>query len=366
MIQKLVWENVKHRPLRTLLSALLIAIPVTLVLTLVGMSRGMLSESQRRARGVGADVVIRPKGSSFMSSLSSAPIPESMLAFLRKQPHVTIATGIVIQSLTGFFSSAAGIDLDEFNRMSGGFRYMEGGPFQGPDDVLVDEYYAQEHNIHAGDRIQLMNREWRVAGIVEAGKLNRVFIDLRRLQELTGNTGKLSQIYVKLDDPQYANAVVESLKKQLVDYPIFSMEESASLLTVNNLPELRTFIYVMEVIAVIIGFAVVCLSMYMAVQQRTREIGILKALGASRWFIIHTILREAVLLAVVGTIIGIGMSFATKWLLESFVPSSFKTAIVPDWWPIAGAIALGGALLGSLYPRWRAAKQDPIEALAYD
>ena len=75
MIQKLVWENVKHRPLRTLLSALLIAVPVTLVLTLVGLSKGILEDISRRAKGVGADIVIRPKGSSFLQ-LGSAPIDE--------------------------------------------------------------------------------------------------------------------------------------------------------------------------------------------------------------------------------------------------------------------------------------------------
>jgi putative ABC transport system permease protein len=106
--------------------------------------------------------------------------------------------------------------------------------------------------------------------------------------------------------------------------------------------------------------------MYMAVLQRTREIGILKSLGASRLFILSLILREAILLAVAGTIIGIGLSFGAKFLLEVFVPSSFKTAIVPGWWPNALLISIAGAVLGSLYPGLRAANQDPIEALAYE
>ncbi|MBI1787346.1 MAG: ABC transporter permease [Acidobacteria bacterium] len=366
MIQKLVWENIKHRPLRTFLSALLIGVPVTLVLTLVGMGRGMIDESQRRARGVGADIVIRPKGSTILAGVTDAPIPEGMIGFVEKQPHVTLATGIVINSIGGFLSSAAGIDLPKFNRMSGGFRYLQGGPFQQPDDILVDEFYAQEKKIRAGDTVDLMNRKWRVCGVVEAGKLNRVFVDLRRLQDLKGNPGRLSQIYAKVDAPENIGAVIAGLKRQLPDYPIFSMEESASLLTVNSIPELRTFIRVMIVIGVLIGFAVVCLSMYMAVLQRTREIGILKSLGASRWFILSIILREAVLLAIAGTLIGIAFSYGAKALLEAFVPSSFKTAIVPDWWPNALLISVAGAVLGALYPGVRAANQDPIEALAYE
>lgn len=368
MIQKLVWENIKHRPLRTFLSALLIAIPVTLVLTLVGLSRGLISDSKRRAQGVGADILIRPKGSSYLTGLSGAPIPEGMLAFLRKQPHVTIATGIVIQPLSTPLASAAGIDLAAFEKMCGGLRYLQGGPFQSPDDILVDEVYAREQGVKAGDvmRGSIMNRDWTVRGIVEPGKLNRVFIDLKHMQDLTGNREKLSQIYVKVDDKQNVAEVVRSLKEQLVDYPIASMDDYTSLLRVDNYTAFNNFVTVMIAISVFIGFAVVCLSMYMAVLQRTREIGILKSLGASKWFVLSIILREAVLLSLVGTIIGIALSFGTTWALQAFVPASLPPEIVPDWWPRAALIALAGALLGALYPGWRAARQDPIEALAYE
>ena len=367
MIQKLVWENIRHRPLRTLLSALLIAIPVTLVLTLVGLSRGMIDDSRRRASGVGADILIRPKGSSVMTGLSDSPINEKLLDFLRRQPHVRIATGVVIRNLQGFLSSMAGIDLPEFTRMSaGGFEFLAGGPFESRDDLIVDDYYARERNLKVGSRVELLNKTWTVRGIVRSGVLNRLFADLHNLQELTGSTGKLSQIYVKVDDPKNVPAVMNALKAELVDYPIYSMEEFVSLLRVDSITELRIFIRVMIGISVVIGFAVVCLSMYMAVLQRTREIGILKSLGASKLFVLAIIVREAVLMALAGTVIGIGLSFLARWSLNTFVPSSFRTDVTPDWWPYAALIALSGAILGSLYPGWRAASQDPIEALAYE
>lgn len=366
MIHKLVWENVRHRPVRTFLSALLIAIPVTLVLTLVGLSEGMLSEARRRANGVGADIVIRPKGSSFASSLSSAPIPAALVDFVRKQPHVRLATGTVIHSISAPLTSAAGIQLEEFSAMSGGFRFVAGGPFRNPREIVIDENYARERNATVGATLNLMNLDWRVAGIVEPGKLNRVFIDLEELQELTGNRGKVTQIYVKVDAPENVGAVIESLKSQLEDYPIYAMSDFISLFSVDSYPALKSFINVMIGIAVVIGFAVVCLSMYMAVLQRTREIGILKSLGASKGFILTLILREALLLSLVGAVIGVGLSFGTKWALETFVPASLSPAIVPGWWPRAALIAMTGATLGALYPGWRAASQDPIEALAYE
>jgi len=77
-------------------------------------------------------------------------------------------------------------------------------------------------------------------------------------------------------------------------------------------------------------------------------------------------LREAVLLAIVGTILGIGMSYGAKWLLQTFVPASFPPAVDPAWWPTAAAIAVVGSVLGALYPGLRAARMDPIEALSYE
>ena len=367
MIQKLVWANVTHRPLRTFLTALLVAIPVTLVLTLTGLSKGMIEDYNGRTRGVGADIIIRPKGSTLIG-LGSAPIPEAIVTFVSGRPHVAMATGIVAQTLGTPASSAAGIDLDAFNRMSGGFDYISGGPFQGADDVIVDQYYADEKKIHTGDLIELAfaAQKWRVSGVVKPGKLNRVFVDLRKLQDLTGNSGKVNLVYVKVDEARNIGVVIDDLKSKLESYPIYSMDEFTSLISYDSLPMLSRFTNVVVGISIFIGFAVVCLSMYMAVLQRTREIGILKSLGASKWYVVSTILREAVMLAIVGTILGIGMSFATKWALKTLAPASLPPAIDPTWWPTALAISLVGAVLGALYPGLRAASMDPIEALSYE
>jgi putative ABC transport system permease protein len=364
VIVKLVFESLRHRPVRTLLSALLIGVPVTLILTLVGLSRGMLEDSARRAKGVGADIVIRPPGTSLLT-LSSAPMSEKLVDVLRQEPHVEIATGTMIHPVSGV-TTVTGVDLEQFTRMSGGFRYLEGGPFETPDDILLGEYWARQENVHAGGKITLLNREWRVAGVVEEGKLARIILPIGVLQDLTANTGKISQIYLKLDDERNIPQVIPALKEKLPNYPIYSMEELTSLISVNNVPALRSFINVMIVIAMVIGFAVVCLSMYMAVLQRTREIGILKSMGASKGYILQIVMAEAAFLGLTGTAIGIVLSFGAQYLINNLVPAALQQATVPDWWPIALMIALIAALAGALYPGYLAARQDPIEALAYE
>lgn len=366
LLNKLVLENLKHRPVRTLLSVLAIGVEVTMMLTLVGLSHGMLDESARRARGVGADIVIRPPGSSVIS-LSSAPMSDKFIQFFEKQPHVSLAVGTMVHPIGGI-NTITGIDLDRFNRISGGFRYESGGPFKGPDDIIVDEFYATQNNLKAGSMHELLNRQWRVAGVVEPGKLARIFVQLPVLQELTGNTGKLSQIYLKVDDPARDDEVVRHLRSipALKDYYIYTLEEFTSLISVNNVPGLRAFIYVIIGLSVIVGFIVVFMAMYTAVLERTREIGVLKALGASSGYILNLLVRETVLLALLGSVLGILMTFGSRWLIETLVPASLTQQIVPSWWPVAAGIAVVGALLGALYPGWKAAKQDPIEALAYE
>ncbi|MGH9632661.1 MAG: ABC transporter permease, partial [Bryobacteraceae bacterium] len=247
-----------------------------------------------------------------------------------------------------------------------GLDYYEGGPFQAKHDILVDDNYARQKELSVGDTIKLANTDWTVRGIVASGKLSKTFVQKDVLQDLTANTGKISVVYVKLDDPKNTDAVVESLKKKLPGYPIYSMEEFLSLITVDNIPGLNPFMVVLVGVSVVFGFLVVFLAMYTAVLERTREIGILKALGASPRYILTLLLRETIVLALIGSIIGILLAFVVRWLITAIVPASLPVIIVPEWWWRAALISIAGATLGAVYPGTKAARQDTIEALAYE
>lgn len=335
-----------------------------MILTVAGLSRGMLEDSINRARGVNAEVWVKPPGASAIS-FSSAGMPEKMLEYFRKQPHVVYAAGSVVQPIGGI-NTVSGIDLQEFTHISGDFRYVEGGPFQSPDDIIVDDWYARQAHKKVGDTINLLNRDWRICGVVEAGKLARLIVQRKTLQELTGNTGKLSQVFLKLDDPKNTGAVIKALKAELPDYSVWSIDEFVSLFSVSNVPGLRTFIWVIIALSVIVGFLVVSITMYTSVLERTREIGILKALGAAPSDIAGLLVRETVLLSLAGWALGILMSFAANAVINSRFRANLQAVTVPDWWPIVAVIALVASLLGSVYPGLRAARQDAIEALAYE
>jgi putative ABC transport system permease protein len=143
-----------------------------------------------------------------------------------------------------------------------------------------------------------------------------------------------------------------------------SMAYYLSMMTVNHLPGLSVFINVVIGISVTIGFIVIFQAMYTAVMERTREIGILKSLGASKLYIVNVILRETTSLAIAGIIVGILFSLAARAAIDH--RSTLRVVVTGYWILKTALIAIMGAILGALYPALRAAQKDPIEALAYE
>jgi putative ABC transport system permease protein len=367
-MNKLVISNLLNRPIRSIISIVAIAVEVTLILLIVGLSVGIMNDAKDRQVGVGADVMVQPPGSSFLAGITGSPVSVKVADKLRALPHVTAVSPVVMNlNTSGAIEVIYGIDLPSFNAMGAPFRYLAGGPFQGPDDILVDDYFAGQKNIKPGDSLELLNHTFRVAGIVEHGKGARKFVPMATLQDLTGAQGKASMFYVKLDDPNNADAVVKAVRgvPGMEKFAVRSLREYLSMMTVSNLPGFSSFISVVIGVSVIIGFIVIFQSMYTAVMERTREIGILKSLGAGKLYIVNVILRETVVLALTGIVVGIGFS----WLARAGILQKFplmRVQMTREWVLYAALIAVTGAMLGAIYPAFKAAQKDPIDALAYE
>ncbi len=368
MMNRMIVGNLVHRPLRSLISVVAVALEVTLILLIVGLCLGMLQDGRTRTAGIGADILLLPPGSSFIAGLSGAPIPVKIGGVLEKLPHVRRVAPVIQQfSSAGSLEIITGIDLPSYESMSSGFRYLEGGPFRGPNDVLVDDLFAQSKHVKVGDSIDILNNKFRISGIVERGKGGRKFIPLSTMQELVGAKDKASVFYLKLDDPNNTEAVIDEIRnvEGLERYGAYSMASYLAMMTTNNYPGLATFIKVVVGISVIIGFIVIFQAMYTAVMERTREIGILKSMGASKVYIVNVVLRETALLAIGGIVLGIVVSMAARAGLAHKFP--LVPVVVDGGWIVrATLIAIAGAIAGALYPALKAAQKDPIDALAYE
>ena len=187
------------------------------------------------------------------------------------------------------------------------------------------------------------------------------------MQDLVGAKDKASIFYLKLDDPSNADAVVNEIKAVpgMEKYVATSMAYYLSMMTPSNYPGLSSFITVVIGISVIIGFIVIFQAMYTAVMERTREIGILKSMGASKIYIVNVILRETLLLAICGIVAGILFSLLARAAIVQRLPL-LRVVVTGEWILRATAVAIIGAILGAIYPAFKAAQKDPIEALAYE
>jgi putative ABC transport system permease protein len=368
MMNRMIVGNLVHRPVRSLISIVAVALEVTLILLIVGLSLGMLEDQRTRNAGIGADVIVLPAGSSFLAGLTGAPMPIKIGEVLLKLPHVEKVAPVVTQvSSAGTLEIIAGIDLASYESLSAGFHYLEGGAFEGPYDVLVDDLFARSKHAKVGDTIEILNNKFRISGIVERGKGARKFVPLATLQDLIGAKDKATIFYLKLDNPANADTVVDEVKhvpgmgRDVVN----SMASYLAAMSTSNVPMLSTFLDVVIGISVAIGFIVIFQAMYTAVMERTREIGILKALGASRFYIVNVVLRETVLLALAGIVLGIVVSMAARAGLARKFPL-LQVVVDSGWIVRATLIAVVGAVAGALYPAFKAAQKDPIDALAYE
>jgi putative ABC transport system permease protein len=366
LINKLIISNILHRPVRTTVSMLAVAIEVAMVVMVVGLCHGLVNDSAKRVEGVGADIMVQPPNASFIMGMSQAPMPIAIADRLSELPRVlAVAPTLLLVNSVQSLGLIYGVDLASFDRVSGGFVYHTGGPFQGPNDVLVDDIYAHSNHLKVGQTINLLNHDFRICGIVEHGKGARMYIPLTTAQDMVGEQNKASMFFVKCTDPAFTQQTAEKIRTLLQNYTIRPIKEYMQLMTSNNLPGLNYFIAVMIGLAVGIGFLVIFLSMYTTITERTREIGILKSLGASKTYIISVILREAALLTAAGIIAGFIGSVIMRKVLIGIFPT-LPVQLTWDWRLYAAILALLGSLVGAFYPALRAARLDPVDALAYE
>ncbi len=347
---RMFWGNMAARPLRCALSILAIAIQVVLILMIVGLTSGVIAEWGKRVEGVGADLLVQPPNSSIFFAFSSAVMPESLGDQIAKIPSVDEVSPTLILSDPKTLIIIYSIDYKRFNALSQGFIFRDGRAFAAPDEAIADDIVAQTRHIKVGDTVTLLNHPFKISGIVAHGKGARFFIPLRSGQDIVGADKRVSMFFVRSKgDTEATRAEILSLNPQ---NRIRSMSEYVTLMNSSNLPE-------------VVSFLVVLMNMHTMVLERTREIGILKALGFSRLDIVKMLLGETAVLTLVGSLCGIAITFIVQAVLKQTNPG-LSILLSAGWVLGSMGLALIGAAAGATIPALRASGFDPVEALAYE
>jgi putative ABC transport system permease protein len=366
MMGRFVFCNLFHRPVRTLIGVLAIGVEIMLVVVIVGLTSGMLQETAKRIEGIGADIMVQAPAAQIIIGFSGSPMPIKIADKIAELKYIQAVAPVLLQfNSSGGVDVVYGIDSESFGAVSGGFVFLAGHDFEGPNDLLVDDWAAKSKHLSVGSTYQLLNHDWKVAGIVEHGKGGRLFVPITTLQGLVGATDKASIFLVKCTRPEHTPDVMDEIAALLPNHPVRPLREYMSLMTSTNIPGLQTFINSMIALAVAIGLLVIFLTMYTTVLERTRDIGVLKSLGASKLFVIRSLLTETALLCFLGIAAGIGLSYLVRAGFLAIFPT-LTILITPGWVLRAGLIALVGALIGATYPAWLASRKDAVQALSYD
>jgi putative ABC transport system permease protein len=372
-MNKLIFANLLHRPLRSVISVMAVAIEVIMILSIVGIFMGMLNDQKNRTNGIGADLMLLPSNASLFNGVGGASMPIKDEEVLLKMPHVTVVSPAIQKiSTSGSVEILYGIDYQSFDALKP-FHFLAGGQFQGPNDAIIDDVFASRLNsvtakpYAVGDTVMIMDHPFRVSGIVEQGKGGRKLIPIETMGELTGADGKASLFYIKCDSPANDNLVMQEIRdtRGFENNTLTTVDEWLNQMTPDKIPGFNLSLEVITGIAVVIGFLVIFQSMYTAVLERTREIGILKSMGASKATIVSVVLGECAVLAAAGVAVGVLGTYAVQLIMVHVFPTQ-HFEITFRWLGQGAGIAFAGSICGALYPAWMAARKDPIDALAYE
>ncbi len=358
-MDNLVLANIFYRKTRTITTAAGVALGVALVVLTVGIVNGFLNEQGRRNSAVTAEIIYFSQG-GILNLSPRLEIKQEVLEQIRKIDGV--ADVVPLGQLMQENRSINGIEYEPFTRVSG-MRVVDGRPFQNADEAIVDRVLERERKLKLGDEIELIGRKFRVVGIYEPESFARIKIPLSTLQTHLNRPGLCSQILIKVKDPNQQEAIAKQIKAQFPDSDI-QLTRDLPILYARGTPALQTFLRVVITLAIVISSLVILLAMYTTVVERTRQIGVLKSLGASKGWIAGEIEKEALLISLIGVLSGFLLSLIGEMIIHRF--SSVKVELQPLWFLYTFLIGLAAGCLGALYPAIRAANQDPVKALSYE
>jgi len=362
-LDNLVISNIRQRPLRSAISVLGVALGVTLVMLFTGLSRGMSDDLQRRSANVRAEIIFTRPGSQ--TTLTTANLSTKYVELLKQIEGVESAVPVIrhfyVSGVWGV-DQVEGVDWDSFAQMSSIRLVLGRGP-KAPDEIVIDETKASR-NHPIGSSVKLFGeREFKVVGIYAPESGARAKLTLEAMQNFLEAPGKCSYILVKCKNPADQVAVARRINEKMPGNKVQRTDDFFPTIE-NSIPGLAIFMRVLVALAAVVSALVVMLAMHTTITERTREIGILKAMGASRRYIISEIEREALAISFLGLLVGFALAGLAGFGIHKATGLIFEFG---GWWVLTAAvIGLAGGALGALYPAARAANLDPVTALAYE
>ncbi len=359
-------RNILRQPTRTLLTVIGIAVALMAMILLGAMSAGMVDLLEGMMGGVGADLV----GIEAEASIDLSKIDAEEVHRLARLPGVETAEGFLtgytvvgdLPLFVAFGYAPRGLAIRKF-------KVVEGESLQTNHQILLGRVAADNLHKKIGDTLRLFNSNFRIVGIYETGVSMQDgggVLTLRDAQNLFGQPHKVSFVGVWLADPLQAEQVITTAEEK---FPEISLSRAAEFTEdLSDMKLMKASTWGIAMLALIVGGLGMTNTMVMSVYERTREIGVLRALGWSRRRVLSMIVRESITLSLLGGVVGTLIGLFLGWLLnqnsimQGFITLKYEPALFAQ--AFFTALLLG--IVGGVYPAWQASNLQPVEALRYE
>jgi putative ABC transport system permease protein len=371
------FKNVKRQKSRTALTVLGIVVGIAAVVALGSFAEGINTFFQSNLEMTAGKVVVQQVGAGgFNTGFAGSDITQEQLDNIKSLDGVQDATPAdLFVSMSGFMPDlvVAGIESGKGTLLTGkdvsmykgvGFDEASGESFI----MVIGRDLAEKKGWDVGDFVKVKNKDFEVVGVMD--RINNANVDgsavvrIEDLQDVLDST-TFQMVYVIPDDVRNVEALADNIK---------SMDDTLSTTTAKDVArqsaqvvnQIRMFTFGMGGIAAVVGGLGVLNTMIMAVIERRKEIGAMKAIGATRRMIMLHIVYEAALMSLVGGVAGLALGVLGAFGLRVATGGSIPATVTPGLAAIAITFALALGLVGGLYPAWKASKLDPVEALRYE
>lgn len=348
-LYKLAFKNIRRKKLRSALTALGIIIGAATIVVLLGIGAGATSEVQQQTSQYMYDVAITPSSSSGNLLMDTQTVSKiKNMSSLYDFREVTVFSQDINNTRVNFEGVNDWKQVKDINGTTG---------------VVINKDTADKLGLHIGDKMTVNNQQLTITGISKPEQATYVYLDQKTAENITGN--KVSAIYARsYNNP---NSTVDEVQKQVPGVSAVTKSDKVAQLQ-ENTNQALLFIGIIAGIALVVGVISVVNTMMMSVMERTRELGVLKAIGFTNWELKGSILFESGLLGFLGSILGVILGiigiivFANMLHFTDYIPQ-----MMPLW--LIGGVIIGSTLLcllAGLYPAISASKLNVVEALRHE
>ena len=392
----LAWANLVHRKVRTGLSVLAVAIAITLLLILVGLSHGTLNDVSNRMQSVDAEIVVRDRhfdlGSMSGGKLWEKEIPRIEALQIDGAAAVERVMPVFLgrMKLGGLTQNVFGMRVDDFALFAGSRELRAGRVFEdvgSPKEALglaeagreeagdeehvlpliIDERLARASGLKVGEAAAYGDTPAVIVGIIETGVAGRVLAPINLLRGANGVAARTAHMFfvkanvgLNTDQLQQLCELIETATKRNA-----TLVANYSQVLADNFRNIMIFVTLVSIIALVICFLFILVTMYTIVLERKKEIAILQSLGADRAMVLRQTVQEALLICSAGTALGIALTFGVRWIIEMVQPL-MNVEVQPKWLLVAALVGIGGGIVSAIYPGYVALRHDPVEALSFE